>query len=137
MTTDTPIANPTGLNLVTMAQQALANYVTELVRYEVTKAMLDAKTGSLAAVLLDESLNDRIRDVVADMNLATETYVDTQINEHNDVYDHDEFASKGYVDDQATKHTGNYDHEEFAARDGVKDMVERVLEDISVSLTIN
>lgn len=117
--TDTPITNPMGLSLTNVIQAALAEYVTNMVNAAVAQAMADAKTGGLAAVMLDATLNERIRDVVDDMDLATKDHVTNRI------------------DDKLSEHTDNYDHDEFLTDDNLKEKVEEMLGDCSVSISLN
>jgi len=102
--------NPAGLNLVTMAQQALANYVTELVKYEVDLAMTEFRAGLAAATLMDDQLDSRIEAI------AKQTMLD--------LHSMDEDRVKDLITDKISDHESDYDHDEFVEKGEVTEMIE-------------
>ena len=128
MSTSAVTANPMGLSLTNIIQAALAEYVTNMVNTAVAKAMADAKTGGLAAVLMDDTLNERIRDVIMDADLNDRI---------RDVINDMEFATKSDVDDKIADHCGEYDHDDFTTDADLKSKVEEVLNDCTMSISIN
>lgn len=112
--------NPMGLNLITMAQQALGAYITELVQHEVTKALEAQANGKAAATLLDDELTARITAISG-----------TVFREM------DEDRVNDLIDEKLRDHTHDYDHDDFMTREDVSDKVTEVLENVSLSLSIN
>jgi hypothetical protein len=72
-------------------------------------------------VLLDDTLNARIRDVIGD-------YLDDKLTDHN-------YAPKDWViehvEAKISDHDSDYDHDDFVTKEAVKDLVEEAFNDQS------